>query len=103
MRKSNMTRIKELHKKHNIWPDYTDFHLSFQYDKKLLDWVFNGYRCTKCGKMFVKDKTVPNHYRNCKEINKLRSYKTVEIDKEAMVLDMNRQTWQPIDFNQKPG
>ena len=98
-----MSKIKELHKKHDIWPDYPDFYLTYQYDRKTNDWEFKGYRCTKCGKLFVKDKTVPNHHKNCKEINRTRQYKTFEIDETAKVLDNSRKYWEPLDFNQNPG
>lgn len=89
-------RLEELNKKHNVYPEYRDFHLSFGFDRKTNDWEFQGYRCTKCGRMFKKDKTVPSHYKNCMEINKVKVYKTHEIDPEATVLDKYGRDWKPL-------
>lgn len=91
--------LEELTKKHNIYPEYRDFYLSFELDKKLNDWVFQGYRCTKCGKLFKKDKTVPSHYTNCLEINRVKVYKTHEIDESATVLNKYGVEWEPYDGN----
>ena len=92
-------KINELHDTYNVYPEYKDFYLSYQYDRKLDTWKFLGYRCTKCGKIFKKDKTVPNHYKNCKIINTNRRYKLNEIDSDAIVLDKNRELWHPTDIN----
>ena len=89
-------KIEELNKKHNIYPEYRDFHLSFGFDRLTRDWVFQGYRCTKCGRLFKKDKTVPSHYNNCMEINKTKKYMTHEIDESATVLNKYGKVWKPL-------
>lgn len=95
-----MKQIEELHKKHNIFPEYKDFHLAYSQDLKTKQWEFVGYRCMKCMKLFKRDTTVPNHFKNCKEINTVRKYKVVEIDPTAKVKDKTGKLWQPLDFNQ---
>ena len=91
-----LNKIKELHNKHNQYPEYKDFYLSYSYDRKSDDWVFLGYRCTKCGRLFKKDKTVPNHFKNCPEINAVRKYKTTDIDPTATVLTETGEVWKPF-------
>lgn len=95
-----MKRIQELHKKHNKYPEYKNFYLAYNYSPKTDDWEFAGYKCVKCGRVLSQTGVVPRHEKNCKEINKTRTYKTVEIDPSATVLDTKGNVWKPLDFNQ---
>lgn len=90
---------EDLHTKYNKFPEYRNFYLSYAYNSNISLWEFRGYRCTKCDKILTRNVNgVPNHQKNCKEINKTRSYKTVEIDPTATVLDTNGKVWKPYGF-----
>lgn len=96
-----MKQIQELHQKYNKYPEYKDFHLSYSFDRKTKSWQFMGYRCMKCMKIFVRDSTVPGHYNNCKEINKVLKFpKDPEITKDIKVLTVERKIWKPLEINQ---
>jgi phage FluMu protein Com len=91
-----MKQIEDLHKKHNKFPEYKNFYLSYSYDQKSSLWEFKGYRCVKCDKVLKRNHNgVPTHQQKCKEINKTREYKTVEIDPTATVLDNRGRVWKP--------
>lgn len=96
-----MKQIQDLHKKHNKYPEYKNFYLTYHYDTKTDTWEFKGYRCVKCNRILHRNQNgVPKHQENCREINKTKVYKTVEIDPTAKVLDVNGKLWKPLDFNQ---
>lgn len=102
MNNSTKNQIENLHKKHNKYPEYTDFHLSYTYNTKNREWVFNGYRCTKCGKTFKREHTVPHHYEVCKEINKVYKYNKEDgISEHAKIVDVYGNIWKPTEMIQK--
>lgn len=94
---------KDLHTIHNKYPEYKNFYLTYNYNSKTSEWEFKGYRCIKCDRVLHRNQNgVPKHNENCKEINRVKKYKTVEIDKDATVLDVEGKVWEPLDFNQFP-
>lgn len=96
-----MTQLKDLHNKYNKFPEYKNFYLNYQFNSTDKEWEFRGYRCVKCDRLLHRNVNgVPSHQKSCKEINKTRVYKTVEIDPTAKVVDVRGQIWKPIDFNQ---
>ena len=94
-----MKQIEELHKKYNKYPEYKNFYLSYAYNNIEQQWQFRGYRCTKCDRILQRNVNgVPKHQQTCKEINKTKVYKTVEIDPTATVLDVYGNSWHPYGF-----
>lgn len=95
-----MKKIEELHKLYNVYPQYKEIYLSYNYNNTLNDWEFKGYHCTKCGRIVQNQRLVPRHYENCKAIHHVAVYKTEEIDPSAKVVNKKGELWKPLDFNQ---
>ena len=98
-----MNKIQKLHEQYNRYPEYSKFHLSFQFDKKIKDWKFLGYRCVHCNKIFVKPGTIPQHVTTCRAIpnsNKHVSKTILPLEKQQIVTQYGTE-WKPLDFNQK--
>jgi transposase-like protein len=86
-----------LHEEHNLYPQYRQFHLVHNYDRKSKNWQFMGYRCMKCGVTFKRANTVPNHPDSCRET--MVSKRNIE-DVKLNIVTVNGKKWEPIDFNQ---
>ena len=95
-----MTQIRDYHKEYNKFPEYKNFNVAYNYNSFNKCWNFAGYKCVKCGKVLTQRNAVPRHNQNCKEINTPRVYNTHEIDPKAKVMTINRNVWEPLDFNQ---
>ena len=91
-----MKRIKTLHEQHNKFPELKHMHLSYAYDPLIDDWKFLGYRCMKCGTIFKREGTIPNHQKSCKEFKSVRK----EVKIEGKIVDVNGNEWKPLDSNQ---
>lgn len=92
-----MKRINDLHEKHNKFPDQKDIHLVYQLELPTKVWKFMGYRCVKCGHMFKREGTIPNHQQTCKVIKKQLQELS---DYNVTILDTSGNIWKPKDFNQ---
>lgn len=95
-----MKQIRDYHKEYNKYPEYKNFNVAYNFDRKSKTWEFVGYKCVKCHKVLKQKNVVPRHQENCKDINTPRVYNTHEIDPKAKVLNMKRDNWEPLDFNQ---
>jgi hypothetical protein len=97
-----MDAIRKLHAQYNIHPENRKFHLAYQYDKKVKDWKFLGWRCVQCNKVFKRPDTVPQHTNNCRYAgisNKVMVHKNKSIE-ELKVKTQYGTDWKPLDFNQ---
>ena len=90
-----MNKIQNLHEKHNIHPELSDFHLTYQYNNIISEWRFMGWRCIKCGHLCKFAGTVPKHPQSCRAIKK-----RVPKEDKAHIITVNGDEWQPFDFNQ---
>lgn len=83
-----------LHETHNIHPEIKLFHLTYTYDKKINNWKFVGYRCTRCNKLFKNSNTLPKHELTCrgtvinKDLTKLK------------IINVKGEDWHPYETNQ---
>ena len=94
-----MKQIKDYHKEYNKYPEYKNFNVAYNYDSKNKNWKFAGYKCVKCGRVLKQKNIVPRHQLNCRDINTPKVYNTHEIDPKAKVLNLQGNTWKPLDFN----
>ena len=95
-----MTKANDLHDKHNLFPEKRNYHLSHSYDRKTQTWQFMGWRCMKCGVVFKHESTIHKHEFSCRH-NLKRDMK--DPTSELRIINVNRQPWKPLDFNQSPG
>jgi DNA-directed RNA polymerase subunit RPC12/RpoP len=60
--------LKDLHEMNNKYPERRNIHLAHQYDKKSKEWKFVGYKCSRCGRTFVRPGFIDNHDATCNPI-----------------------------------
>lgn len=95
--------VSVLHEKYKVGPEFHIFHLTYSFSPKTNLWSFQGYRCTKCEKLFKKKETLSGHLDSCTILKRKKAYRyndNVEIASEATVLSKNREVWRPYDSNQ---
>lgn len=96
-----MKRIEELHLEHNIYTEYKNFYVAYKLNKTTRRFDFQGYHCTKCGRVLLNKDRVPTHNNSCQYINSDQSYNRQEISPEALVLNKSRGVWLgPFEINQ---
>ena len=89
--------LKDLHEINNKYPDKKDIHQSYGYDTKKNEWVFKGYKCSKCNRLFKRPGFIDDHELKCEPDRKLVD-KQVKIEAEIRRLDGG--IWTPLDINQ---
>ena len=78
----NKITLKDLHDLNNKYPHIKEMHLSYQYDTKVNQWKFTGYRCAKCGHLFYKKLSfIETHNGSCKPPLKLANPETTVLVK----------------------
>lgn len=88
--------LKDLHEINNKYPEKRDIHQAYQYDAKKGEWVFKGYTCSKCGRMFKRAGFIESHESSCKPPQKLANQNEIE----AKIITVEGKVWAPIDINQ---
>lgn len=90
--------LQELHRINDKYPDNKDIHQIYTYDHKKGQWVFKGYCCTKCQRVFKRPGFIENHKDTCRP-------KIALVEKEpvnARIRTVNGDLWKPLLVKSKP-
>ena len=88
--------LKDLHEINNKYPDKQFIHQTYYYDQKKREWIFKGYSCSVCGKIFKRVCYIDEHEQACKPSLTLANKKLPE----AKIISDSRKEWHPLDINQ---
>ena len=89
----NLT-LKELNKINSELPHYPNIRQLYSYDPIKQTWVFNGYKCCKCERVFKKQAVLGQHSEKCPKNRVEKS------DIQGTVMTKDRKIWTPLEINQ---
>lgn len=94
-------KLYYLHKTYSPFPDFTNYYVNYQYDKKTSEWKFHGYRCTKCDGSFKTKNVLQTHYNRCPQIQNGPRHRKDNVTEQTVILNKDRKEWVPLEMNQK--
>lgn len=96
-----MSSLQNLHNEYNPFPEYTNYHITYQFDKKTKEWKFHGYRCVKCDGSFKTRQVLSAHYNRCPQIKTGPRHRKDNLTEETKIIDKNGKEWRPLEMIQK--